>query len=698
MVGCKTTTSEIKSSGNQGINAKDVAFLAIHPGIGVARMGNNKAADGFYIGPEVVAGPYFTDLPSLRDPKTGAINRQAARFRVYAYNAQKEVIGEVTAADAKIEWKVTVANRKADWFQFRAALDIPESNGRQDMILPRRNPLVTGNDRATLAITPKPQTISGASQSGPQFVGQFDATPSGPARAQSKPVDVYLGELRTDDAGRLVFLGGYGVAGSPAHTPIFNEKDLNSFNNADGWYDDTCDGVVEAKIILEGKTFEADQAWVIVAPPNYAPDVIGWRTLYDLLMDAHISEGYIEVPKVSSFQRDIMPIFARLAELQWVNQGFAETFVKSGPYDFLDPKLLAAMADPSPANQANRKAIFDKFRFPNEDAREKWPQLYGDAFGSFEDAKVRLWRNELPIDGMRAVHLKRWLDGKFVNDFQHEARQLVAKPQEDRRVAPIPQTDPLFEAKVPVAEQPEELDRAALDYCLADAFHPGCELTYPMRRPTMYRSKFRIVADAVDPKTGEYVDNFTATELKVDEVSKKPGPFHAQIPGSVSRWMAIPWQGDTVFCRSGYDPQYHPFLPAYWPARVPNQVLTEDDYLIVMDTSKAPADRMKAFANRESWVRSMNGGAVDQMEQMVREFGEMGIVVAMPGPTDGKISVPSVLLVEFLPKSKQKNPQRIRAASFPMPPPKNEYERKILEAGWPSVQVFEQFKRIRRMR
>jgi hypothetical protein len=162
--------------------------------------------------------------------------------------------------------------------------------------------------------------------------------------------------------------------------------------------------------------------------------------------------------------------------------------------------------------------------------------------------------------------------------------------------------------------------------------------------------------------------------------------------------MALPWQGDTVFCRSGYEPQYHPFLPAYWPARVPNQVLTEDDYRIVMDASNAPADRMKAFAKRESWVRAMDGGAVEQMEQMVREFGEMGIVVAMPGPTDGKIAVPSVLLVEFLPDSKKSQAKGGATALQATPRPKNEYERKILEAGWPSVQVFEQFKRIRRMR
>ena len=36
------------------------------------------------------------------------------------------------------------------------------------------------------------------------------------------------------------------------------------------------------------------------------------------------------------------------------------------------------------------------------------------------------------------------------------------------------------------------LDRAALTFCLADAFHPGCEMTWPVRHSTMYSAPFRI--------------------------------------------------------------------------------------------------------------------------------------------------------------------------------------------------------------
>jgi hypothetical protein len=39
--------------------------------------------------------------------------------------------------------------------------------------------------------------------------------------------------------------------------------------------------------------------------------------------------------------------------------------------------------------------------------------------------------------------------------------------------------------------------------------------------------------------------------------------------------MAVPWQTDTASCRSGYDLSYDPYVPAFWPARVPNEVLTK---------------------------------------------------------------------------------------------------------------------------
>ncbi|MGY4346034.1 hypothetical protein ACVWXM_002501 [Bradyrhizobium sp. GM7.3] len=47
--------------------------------------------------------------------------------------------------------------------------------------------------------------------------------------------------------------------------------------------------------------------------------------------------------------------------------------------------------------------------------------------------------------------------------------------------------------EIPVKQQGDILTRAALEFCLADAFHPGCEMTWPMRTATMYMAPFRIL-------------------------------------------------------------------------------------------------------------------------------------------------------------------------------------------------------------
>ena len=69
-----------------------------------------------------------TDARRLRSGMpSGAMARQAARFRVFGYDADGKVVGEITSADATIAWNVHLANRKAAWYDFVKALDIPEA-------------------------------------------------------------------------------------------------------------------------------------------------------------------------------------------------------------------------------------------------------------------------------------------------------------------------------------------------------------------------------------------------------------------------------------------------------------------------------------------------------------------------------------------------------------------------------------------
>jgi hypothetical protein len=84
-----------------------IVRAAIHPSIGVARVGNSK--DEFYIGPEVLEP--LPQPPGFYKDAEGALKREAVRFRIYGYNASGEVVAELTADSADIKWTVHVANK-----------------------------------------------------------------------------------------------------------------------------------------------------------------------------------------------------------------------------------------------------------------------------------------------------------------------------------------------------------------------------------------------------------------------------------------------------------------------------------------------------------------------------------------------------------------------------------------------------------
>jgi hypothetical protein len=184
------------------------------------------------------------------------------------------------------------------------------------------------------------------------------------------------------------------------------------------------------------------------------------------------------------------------------------------------------------------------------------------------------------------------------------------------------------------------LDKAALHFCLADAFHPGCELTWPMRHPSLYEKPFRIRrrrGDEEEEDHGATMDQAT--------VLSATGPLNAQRPGGLTRWMAVPWQGDTAYCRSGYEHDYDPFLPTYWPARVPHTILTRQDYEIVMNQCLPRVQRLEAFNRRANWFRLIDQAPLpvaNRMKKMVEAFGAQGIIEARPGIQDDPDFPPTI--------------------------------------------------------
>lgn len=635
-----------------------IVRVAICPGIGVARIGDSKTE--YFVGPEVVDPS--PEPPHYYRDASGALKRQAALFRIYGYNAAAQVVRELTAQNADIHWTAHLVNKKAEWYQFQAALDIPEA---VTMTVPLRNKNIAGDQRASLVIDPGERSITGRSVSGgPEH--RFDT-------GKFKSTVVPLGEIRTDDAGHLLVLGGTGKSASPSGAPIYIPADPNSFNNANDWYDDISDGPVTAAVSINGRSIPVDAAWVVVAPPNYAPNVIGWRTLHELLVDVYVQSGWIPMPSQVSFMNDVLPVLRRLSNLQWVNKGFATMYGKGCPMDFENDDFVARLAQaPDPATKTDpyaelRQVVFNCFRPTDTAVNEPrtWPWIYGDAFGSFSAAAPN---NNLALPSVQQTLLRRWVEGDFVDDWDPKA----VLPRSIEQVL--------------LAEQPEMLTRAALHFCLADAFHPGCEMTWPMRQASMYESPFRIrrrPAGELEPSYGP--------ELTQQIALRPGGPVYAQGPGDISRWMALPWQGDTAFCRSGYEPEFDPYLPTFWPARVPNQVLTEEDYQKVIDTSLPREERIIAFNNRPGWLRALTGNVAEQMNQMVAHFGAMGVVEARPGVKDDP-EFPEVIYVESLAGSHlKKTALKVARLMTEQPAALSRTQR----AGWESEQQLEEFRNIR---
>jgi hypothetical protein len=560
-----------------------IVTAAIYPGIGITRVGSSR--DEYFIGPEV-SEPQVREKGYFRDSK-GALKRQAARFRVYGLNLHGDIVKELTYEDADISWEVHLANQKSSWYEFQLALDIPEAIMAPPSLL--RN--ATVSDRSKLTIDPGKRKIFGVGKQGKEY--QFD---DGQFMGKTVP----LGELRTDDKGRLIVLGGFGDSAS------YTDDKAVTFANNETWHDDVSDGPVTALVKYKGTVLKVAPSWVVTAPPDYAPMQKSVRTMWDLMRDVAIQNRYIVQPEIPSFRHDIQPIFERLSNLQWVNAGFNAAFGWEGPFNFTSEDWMRRLSSESSAHRGLRRTLYQQFRQFSLDSNSPvpWPYVYGDAMSIPPADSPRQYAE---LSNTQMTFLKQWANGEFINDY-----------------------DPNYEAPkqlddVPVSEQGDMLDKASLEFCLADAFHPGCEMTWPVRNKGMYMGAYRFL-HPVDP---DWVEPSYGMQLTTDVLTLPDGPLlGGQTPGSISRWMAVPWQTDTASCRSGYDKSYDPYIPTFWPARVPNQVMTESAYQKTMDKESPLEQRKQAFSYRSSWNAPLNlsQGYTFQINEMIDNFDKMGVV------------------------------------------------------------------------
>jgi hypothetical protein len=475
----------------------------------------------------------------------------------------------------------------------------------------RRNAAVT--DRGSLRIDPGPRVVAGASANadGQAPEARFEG-------GQAFGIAVPLGELRTDEAGRLLVFGGMGRSG-----PAIPDTLAVTFANNDLWYDDTSDGPVDAEVRIGGREIPVTGAWAVVAPPNYAPGIQSVVTMYDVIFEqATVLEPGL-APARPSFTRMIYPLFERLVQNQWVNAGFLREFGWGSPGDLLAPQTLRRLASDAESERFLRRQLFERFRDPAYTSMEynDLPPYYGDGV-ELPASNPRQWMAILPI---QYAWLRQWADGDFEADWPAEGLSFPERLED-----------------LPEAEQPDALDRAALDECLGGPFHPGCEMTWPMRHASMYDAPFRLRRrTAPEPDWGPKMTSEIA--LGAD------GPLRASAPGALTRWMAVPWQTDTSSCLSRYKRDVDGYLPTFWPARVPNDVLAPGAYAAAIDPAAGLEERRLAFATRLKWLRGLPGFGVSSEQRInafIRQWHGAGVVTRQPGPVDGE-AFPEAFWVEL---------------------------------------------------
>ena len=590
--------------------SNEITSLRIFPAIGICRVGGSRQ---WFYAPEIPGLPP-EDNDHYKDG-TSLIKKQVQRFRIYAYDKDNNVIGEITSNEADITWGTHLANTKAAWYEFYNPLD----NGELAPPIPgkKRNSQVKSNQQREreLVVNPGLVEITGTNTNAEGTEQKYQCMDEFMHSTQIK-----LGHLQTDPKGRLLVFPGDGVSTSPTG------QGITSFADNDEWIDDWCDGPVFASVRLKssGQTLQAEHAWVASAGPNFAPEITPIVTLYDLIQGMNFRQGWTTRPSTVSFRRDIYPILRRLDMMRWVSEAalLRQGWVDLGAIN--SEEALQTLADNSSASDGARNRIFTKIRTPahlrNSNPATNdgvLPWMKGDGV-NYPDGPMDMFS----VTEEQYLNLKRWAKGDFINDYQTVQEETI-KTFKD----------------IPVAQQPQALNQAALEACSGGAFHPGVELTYNLRHPTIYQRQynsqsepFRIALGTRASLSQDLGPELTSTILH-QGFKGEPSPIAQQMPGDLTRWMGIPWQCDAFSCQQ-VDTQSDFPTATWWPANVPIDVLPEQFFERANDPKLSRSERMIFASQRKRWSRRVAGvgyhanqGYWDGIENMISLWQRMGFVV-----------------------------------------------------------------------
>ena len=518
--GCPEESTSDESDAIQGLQITEstdtspptsaISYIKIHPSIGIARLGNHPTA--YFVGPE---RPFERVSPpgGFKADYNGQlkVKRQAARFRLFGYDANGNVVKEITKDDAEIQWHLRLANKKAVWETFHGPSRNPHTLRNSSVPLKRRKDLIIGPASVTVPCnTDVSKTIDGLS-----FLS-YD-----PTNGKTKEVnDILLGELRIEDRGSALVLGGEGRSNSPIGT------DLRNYANNPGWFDDIADGPVDATVTLRenGHLRPVDivkGAWVIVAPPNFAPTIQAVVTLYDMLFDraTRTTDARVDVPHPPSFSQHIYPLLEASLNVRHIYA--TKERGQNSNYHYFSHLL-----EPSASLQA-RTGLLTMIRVPQQ-LRGQFPGSSLGTMPKLRDGSDNWSSNGLDDSGFTVTQtqymmLHDWSTGNVD----------IAGPNGQ---PPEPAND----------ITPDGLDRAALMNCVGGAFFPGIEAGW-----------FLESSSAVQMAGQDYL------RIRRDQLLFAD-PIEA---GDITKHMAVPWQADFYSCtRYGTD------SPGWWPSARPNEV------------------------------------------------------------------------------------------------------------------------------
>ena len=125
---------------------------------------------------------------------------------------------------------------------------------------------------------------------------------------------------------------------SPPNGPEDGKDPLTNqfaYFNIPGWWDDTCCGEIDVTVTLKDGTVLSTRdnvksatdegtrnpragAWIVTAPPKFAPHMYHVVSILDRVYEA-FPKSYPHVWKKTNFYRDVSPIFAKAVSYSWVN-------------------------------------------------------------------------------------------------------------------------------------------------------------------------------------------------------------------------------------------------------------------------------------------------------------------------------------------------------------------------------------------